>query len=207
MVGVCRLTVIGGVAAVASVGRVVVIAIVTSSAIIRDASVGPVQRIIIVVNREGGRLPARRCCVTHGTIRRYVQCRVLRVGALVIIGRMTTIAGIRGIVVIAVVTGVAIIRNRNMCSCKRINDIVIESRRHPGCFVVASRTVGGELRCRVVGIRGIVIIGGVAAVAGVGRVVIIPVVAGGAVIRNGGVRAVQGIEIVVDRERCRLPAR
>ena len=47
---------------------------------------------------------------------------------------VTAIAGVGRIGVIAVVTGIAVVRNRNMRSCERINGIVVKRGRHPGCF-------------------------------------------------------------------------
>ncbi len=122
-------------------------------------------------------------------------------------GAVTAVTGVGRIGVIAVVTGITIICNRYVCACERINSIVVKRRRRPGCFRVAGGAIGRELRRSVIGIRRVGIIGCVTAVAGIGRGVVIAVVASGAIVGDGGVRSVQRIIVVVDRERSRLPTR
>lgn len=51
------------------IGRVVVIAVVAGCTIVGDRSMGPVQNIIIVVDREGRRIPAGRSRMAHRTVR------------------------------------------------------------------------------------------------------------------------------------------
>ena len=209
-----RIGVIGGgclavihvVTAVASIGGVVVIAVVTGRAIARDRCVGPVQRIVVVVDRESGGFPAWRGGVAHGAIRGDVERHVVRVGALVVIRVVTAVAGVRGVGEIAVVTRVAIAGNGNMRARERINGVVIESGRRPACLCVAQRAIRRELRSGVIGIGRLVVIRVVTAVAGVGRIVVIAVVTSGAFIGDGRVGPVQRIVIVVYRERGRFPA-
>ncbi len=59
---------------------------------------------------------------------------------------------------------------------------------------MAGSAVGGELRRLVVGIGGLVVIVDMTAGAGIGGVDIISVVAGIAIIGNGGVGAIQWVE-------------
>ena len=63
------------------------------------------------MNRERCRRPTRRSRVTHGTIGGKAERYVVRVQAGIEIRRMTGIASIRGIDVIAVVTSIAVLRN------------------------------------------------------------------------------------------------
>ena len=51
------------------IGRIVVIAVVAGRAIVGNGNVRPVQNVIIVVNREGCRIPAGRSRMAHRTIR------------------------------------------------------------------------------------------------------------------------------------------
>ena len=94
----CRI-VIAHVAAVAGVRRGVVVAVVAGCTVIGDSRMCPVQRIIVVVNRERSRRPAGCGRVTHDTIRRKIQRHVVRVGRLVEIWCVTsrTLRGRTGI--------------------------------------------------------------------------------------------------------------
>ncbi len=81
VVWVGRRVVIRCVTAVACVGRVIVVPSgMTRSAIVGDDRVRPVQCVIIVVNWERGRFPARRSGMAHCAIRRDIQRYVVRVG-------------------------------------------------------------------------------------------------------------------------------
>ncbi len=66
---------------------------------------------------------------------------------------------------------------------------------------------GRETRRRVFGTVGRVVIGRMTTKTGVRGIVVIPVVAGGALVRNQGMRTIQRIIVVVNRERSRRPAR
>lgn len=69
VVRVDRRIVVRLVAACTRIRRIVVIAVVTRCAIIGDDCVRPVQNIIVVVDREGRRVPAGRSRMAHRTIR------------------------------------------------------------------------------------------------------------------------------------------
>ncbi len=71
----------------------------------------------------------------------------------------------------------AIIGNCNVRSREWINRIVVKSRRRPGRFRVASCAICWELVYDVIGVTHAVVVGLVAAYAGVWRVVVIPIVA------------------------------
>jgi hypothetical protein len=68
--------------------------------------------------------------------------------------------------------------------------VVVEGRRRPGRFGVAELTVGRKLGRCVIGVGGLIEINYVATCAGIGRVVVISIVAGRAVVRYGRMRAV-----------------
>ena len=78
-----------------------------------------------------------------------------------------------------------------------IHAIVVKVRRFPGIFRVAACTVGREPCRRVIGVVGLAVVTGMAAVAGIGGVGIIPIVAGVAVIGDGYVGAPDGIDGIV----------
>lgn len=69
--------VIGGMATKTGIRGIVVIPVVAGSTLIGNQSMCPIQRIIIVVDRECCRGPAGSCGVTHGTVRRNVQGYVI----------------------------------------------------------------------------------------------------------------------------------
>ena len=117
------------------------------------------------------------------------RCRVIRAVA--------TIAGIRCVRVVAVVTRVAIILNRNVRSRERINRIVIKRRRCPRGLCVASSTIRRELRRCVVRIGGSRVVCVVATIAGVWGIAIVTVVTSVAIIRNRYVRTYEWINRIV----------
>ena len=88
MVGVRRLSVIIGMAAITGIGGVGVIPVMAGSAIVRNVSMCPVQSIEIVVNVKPGGYPARVCGMAGGTIRWQPQFLVVGVGGFIIIRRM-----------------------------------------------------------------------------------------------------------------------
>ena len=145
--------------------------------------------------------------MTHRTIGGQVQVLVIWVGRLYKIAIVTTVAGIRRIVVISVVTGIASIRNGDMSTCERINRVVVKTGWHPGILRVALRTICRQLLNAVIGIRCLVKICGMTAYAGVRRIVVSPVMTSGTVIRNIRMRSFQNIIIIVNGELCGRPAR
>lgn len=129
-----------------------------------------------------------------------------RVGAGIVIRLVAARTRIRGIGIIAVVAGIAIVRNRNMRSGKRINGAVVERRWRPGTFAVTTFTAGRKLIRRMVGVKGCGIIGLVAAHTGIGRIVVIPVVASCTIIGNRSMGAIQRVIITVDGKSGGCPA-
>ena len=132
---------------------------------------------------------------------------MIRVGAGIVICRVATRAGIGRGGVIPVVTGITIAGNRNMCPGKWVNRVVVESSGRPCRLAVTIGAGGRELCSGVVRIGRSRKICRVAAIAGVRRIVVVAVVAGRTVAGNRGVRTLQHIIVVVNRECSRIPTR
>ena len=191
VVWIGRAVVIGRMTTCTSVGRAVVIPVVTACTVIGNRRVRTVQGVIIVVDRETGRFPARRRGVTHRTIRRKVQGTVVRIGSLVEIGRMATCTGIGRVGVIpSGMTKGAVVLNGNVRTGERINGIVVKAGWRPGGFTMAGGTIGWELCCNVIWTGGSVVLGGVTTRTGIGCTVVISVVTGRAIVGYGRVRSV-----------------
>lgn len=173
-----------------SIWRVVVIPIVASGTIVGNGSVCAIQWIIVIMDWEGRGFPARGSSVAHGTIRRKHKCDVVRIGTAIIIRCVTASTGVWGIVVIPIVAGIAIISDRGVGPGQRVERIMVEGGRYPGRFSVAILASGRELVRSVVRIQGAVVIRLVTTDTSIRRVIIIPIMANGAIIRNGSVRSV-----------------
>ncbi len=202
MVRISRLVVIGRMTACTGIRRRIVIAVVAGGAIVRNGGMRAVQGVIIVVNGKGGGFPTGSGMAGFA-IRRDGQSYVVRVGALVVIRRMTARASVRGIGVIAVVTGVTVVCDSGMRACERVKTVVVEVRRRPGCLAVTGGAIRGELRCGVVRGGGLIVVVNMTACASIRRVGVVPVVAGSAIVRNGGVCTVQRVKTVVVKRRWR----
>ena len=95
----------------------------------------PVQRVIIVVNRERSRFPTRGCRVAHRTIRWDVQRNVIGVGCPIKIRGVTARAGIRRIVEVpSDMTKGTVVGNGYMRPCEWVNLVVVISRWRPSRF-------------------------------------------------------------------------
>ena len=174
--------IIGTVATVAGVGRIGIVTVVTSIAIVGNRNVRSRERINrIVVKRR--RCP-RGLCVASSTIRRELSRCVVRIGGSRVVCVVTTVASVRCVRIVAVVASVAIIRNRYVRTYEWINRIVVKRRWRPGGFAVASRAIRRELGNCVVRSCGSRIIAVVTSVAGVRCGIVIPVVAGRAIVGN-----------------------
>ena len=159
------------------------------------------------MDREGSGFPAGRSGMAHSAIRGEIQRLVFRVGCLNKIRVMASIAGIWRAVIKPVVAGITIIGDGRMRPGKRINDVVVESRRCPGGLGMTKFTFNRELRGKVVGTRGCIVFRIMASIASIGRVVIIAVVASSTVIGNSSMCPFQRIVIVVNWKSGGLPPR
>lgn len=111
-----------------------------------------------------------------------------------------------GIGIIAHMTGITVIGDLLMRSGEWVKCGMIETRRNPGNLGVAFRTGGRKTGGCVIGIVRRVVVVGMAAKAGVRGVIVIPIMAGRAIIGDCGMRAIQCIVIVVNGKFCRHPA-
>ena len=80
---------------------------------------------------------------------------MVRVGGAIVIRHMAARTGVRGVVVIAVVALVA--AHAGVRSNEGESTVVVSARR-PSAFRVAQGAIGGELRCRVVRVRGAIVV-------------------------------------------------
>jgi len=108
------LVVIVQVAAHAGIWGVVVIPVVAGHAIVGNAGVRPEQQKIIVVNGEQGGFPPRISGVADLALVRQSKRAMVRIAGLVVIRQVASYAGIRGVVVIAIVADDAIVGNAGM---------------------------------------------------------------------------------------------
>lgn len=147
-------------AARASVGRIGVIPLVTSIAVVRNSHVRPGKGINGIVVKCGRR--PSRFAVAGGAIGWELSRCVVRVGCRVIIRCMATCTGIRGGIVIPVMAGSTIVRNSRVCPVQGIKIVVDrEARRFPTWRSgMAQGTIRRKAQCLVVGIDGLVKIWG-----------------------------------------------
>ncbi len=127
-----------------------------------------------------------------------------RVGALVIIRCVATRAGIRCVVIIAHVAGIAIVGYRLMRS-GQWPETMVQRGRHPGTFAMALYTISRELSCFMIRVDRLIIIIFMAAKTGVRGIVIVAIMTSGAVIGNHGMCPVQRPEVGMDGEGSRHP--
>ena len=121
---------IRGVTTRASVRRIRVISLVAGVTIVRNRHVRPSEGVNGIVVKS--RWCPGRFTVASGAIRWELSGSVVRIGGRVVVGRVTTRAGVWRSIVIAVVAARAIIGNARMCAVQRIIIIVCwETRRFP----------------------------------------------------------------------------
>ena len=119
-------------------------------------------------------------------IRRELGDSMVRVRRLVVIIGMAPCTSIRRIVIISVVAGGAVIGNDCVCSVQHV--IIIMDRkisRHPVrvCRMTGS-AIRGEAQRLMVRVHTLAVILCMTAVTGIRRIVVVPVVTGGAIIGN-----------------------
>lgn len=110
---------------------------------------------------------------------------------------MAPVTSVGGVGVVALVANITVAGYCGVGTIQGVKSIVVKRSRRPGCFAVATGTIRGELSGCVIRVGRGRVVTVVAAVTGVGRIGIIPVVAGIAIIGNGCVRAIQRIKSVV----------
>jgi len=181
------------------VRRVVVIAVVARRTVVRDNGMSAIEHIIVIVVRKRSRVPTRISCMTGGAICRKCQVNVIRVGGLVIVVNVTTVASVWCVVVISIVTSRTIVRNNGMSAIEHIIVIVVckRSRIPTGVGCVARFTICRKCQVYVIWIGGLIVIGLVAASTSIRRVVVIAVVTSVAIIGNFYVCSGERIERTV----------
>lgn len=90
---------------------------------------------------------------------------------------------------------------------REVHIVMVESGRLPGILVMAQGAIRWETCRLMVRIVRSVVVGLVAAEAGVRRVVVVSVVAEYAIVLNGDVRPLKLPVLVVNGEQCRVPVR
>ena len=126
MVRVCRCVIFGRVTGKTRIRRIVVIAVMAGRTIIRNYRMRTVQLVIVIVNREGCRVPTGCSRMTHCAIGGNGQGCMIRIGSGGIFRGVTARTGVWCIVVIAVVTSITIVGDRHVCTSKWINRIVVK---------------------------------------------------------------------------------
>ena len=91
MVGVVGVVVIILMTTHTSIWCVVIIPVVAGYTLIGDHRMRTLKHVIIIVYTKGGRVPVGRRCMTRRTIRRYAERKVIRIGGLIIICRVTCV--------------------------------------------------------------------------------------------------------------------
>ena len=188
MIRIGRRRIICAVATVAGIRRGGIVTLVTSIAIIRNRNVRACKRINGIVVK--GRWRPSRLCVACGTFRWELRRSVVWIGCGGIIRIVATIAGVRRIGIVAVVTSVAIVGNRHVRAYEWINRIVVKRRWRPGSFTVAGRAICWELSGCVVRRCGCCIVAVVTGVAGVWCIRIVTIVASVTIVGNRCVRPI-----------------
>ena len=205
VIRVGRGVVIRLVASRTGVGGIVIIAVVAGCAVVGNGCVCTIQWVIIVVQGEGCRHPAITG-VAGFTIRWNANRIVVGVGGSIILRLVAPGTGIGRTRIVTTSMAIGTVGHAGVCAREWPGGIVVEGCRYPGGFTVALRTVVGEQVCGVVGIGRCGIISLVAAGTGVGRIVVIAVVASRAIGSDGGMCPVEWVIIVVQGECCRHPA-
>lgn len=126
MVRVGRRIVIGRMTTRTGVGRIIVISVMTSGTIVGNRRVGPVQHIILVVDREARWCPARVRRVAHGAIRWEIQRRVVRIAAGIVIRGMAG-GTLRGRARISIGMALVALRSKMRASEREIGQTVVKS--------------------------------------------------------------------------------
>jgi len=190
----------------ACIGRVVVIPVVTVAALVGDGCMRTCKNIIVVVNRECGRLPARIGGMAGNTLVGYPYSRMIRIGGLAVISLVAPLAGIWSVGVPACMT-LGAVGNGSMGTCKRVYRVMIESGWNPGILRMACLARGRKLRRHMVRARCLIVSISMAPVTGVRRIDIVSLVTGGAIVSHIQMGSLDYVVVVVNRKCGRLPAR
>lgn len=92
MIGICTLVIVVGVAAIAGVGRGIIIPVVTAGAVVGYNRMSSCKRVIIFMNWESGRLPAGCGCMAGRASGRNIRSSMVGITCLIICCNMTIAA-------------------------------------------------------------------------------------------------------------------
>ena len=115
---------------------------------------------------------------------RELRQGMIRIGCLVILRRVAPYARVRRAGVITLMAGVAIARNRDVRTRKRVNRTMIKNRRGPSRFAMAKFTIRWKLSGSVIRISNLVVILQMTADTSVWGIRIIALVTGTAISGN-----------------------
>lgn len=164
---------------------------------------GKIQIVVVKCRRHPGSLS-----MTAFTGRRELCSLVVGVVGIVVIRLMASVTGVGRIVVVALVTGKTIVCNIGVCALQDII-VVVDGERGGGPSRLGGVAIGAVLRdvqCHVPWIGGTVVIRQMAAYALVRSIVVIPLVAGKAIVLDRQMRTVDQPVVVVYVECGRSPS-
>lgn len=90
---------------------------------------------------------------------------------------------------------------------RKVHSVMIKSRRRPCVFRMAIGAGSRELSRLMIRILSLIVVGLVTAYAGIGCIVIISVMALGAVVFYGKMCSTQDVKLIMNIKRCRHPIR
>ena len=134
-----------------------------------------------------------------------IDGNVVRVGRLVVIRHVTTVACIRGVGVISLVTGKAIARYGCVSAGQRVYGAVIKCGGTPCGLRMTGFAGSRELGCNVIGICSLIVLLCMTAITNIGCIIVIPFVAAVTIISDLYMSSLDDKIIVMDRECSRFP--
>lgn len=120
---------------------------------------------------------------------------------------MTSGTGIRGSFCIPVMAGGTVCGDGCMCAGEGVESSVVEGRGSPCLLIVAGGTISRKVKLGVAWFTSLLIIRSVASCASVWGVVVVALVAGGAIISDSGMCTLQDIVIIMYVKRSGRPSR
>lgn len=89
---------------------------------------------------------------------------------------------------------------------RKILPVVVKGCWYPSRFVVATGTIGREIRPGVIRVDRLIIVANMATRTGIGCISVVALVAACAIVGNNGMRAIERVIIIVYSKRSRRPA-
>ena len=165
----------------------------------REREVGAimVKHIISVARRVAGKAGIALIYIPSYPIVLIVRFRIGMAGGA---GKFSVIRGVR--MAVRTLAPLTV-----MCPTvyREIQAIVIKGGRNPGIFTMTGVAIGRKLGRDVIRVRRSIEISCMAANAGIGGIIVIPIMTGGAIIGNGCMCPIQRIIIIVNGKSRRRP--